>query len=50
MLRSIERATRQPIEPMELPSVEAINDVRIAKFKQQITETLESSDLAMFRA
>ena len=49
MLRSIERATRQPIEIMELPSVEAINDVRIAKFKQQITETLESSDLALFQ-
>ena len=49
MLRSIERATRQPIEPMELPSVEAINDVRIAKFKQQITETLERSDLALFQ-
>ncbi len=49
MLRSIERATRQPIEVMELPSVEAINDVRIAKFKQQITETLDSSDLAMFQ-
>ena len=49
MLRSIERATRQPIEAMELPSVEAINDVRIAKFKQQITETLESSDLALFQ-
>jgi ATP-dependent RNA helicase DeaD len=49
MLRSIERATRQPIEIMELPSVEAINDVRIAKFKQQITETLESSDLGLFQ-
>src|SRR5207342_3925325 len=33
MLRAIERATRQPIEQMELPSVETINDVRIAKFK-----------------
>ena len=49
MLRSIERATRQPIEIMELPSVEAINDVRIAKFKLQITETLQSSDLGLFQ-
>jgi ATP-dependent RNA helicase DeaD len=49
MLRSRARATRQPIEAMELPSVQAINDVRIAKFKQQITETLESSDLALFQ-
>ncbi len=49
MLRSIERATRQPIEPMELPTVEAINDVRIAKFKQQIADTLEAGGLDLFR-
>ena len=49
MLRSIERATRQPIEPMELPSVEAINDVRIAKFKQQIADTLEAGGLELFQ-
>jgi ATP-dependent RNA helicase DeaD len=35
----IERATRQPIG-MELPTIQAVNDVRIAKFKQQISETL----------
>jgi len=49
MLRSIERATRQPIEAMELPSVEAINDVRIAKFKTQITETLAGGELSLFQ-
>jgi ATP-dependent RNA helicase DeaD len=49
MLRSIERATRQPIEQMELPSVETINDVRIAKFKQQITDTLEAGGLEPFQ-
>jgi ATP-dependent RNA helicase DeaD len=49
LLRSIERATRQPIEPMELPTVETINDVRIAKFKQQITDTLEAGGLEMFQ-
>ncbi len=49
MLRAIERATNQPIEPMELPSVATINEVRIEKFKQQITETLESEDLKLFR-
>jgi ATP-dependent RNA helicase DeaD len=36
MLRTIERATRQPIEPMELPSVETVNEQRVSKFKQQI--------------
>ena len=49
MLRAIERATNQPIENMELPSVAIINEVRMDKFKQQITETLESSDLTLFR-
>ncbi len=49
MLRAIERATRQPITPMELPTVAAVNDVRIAKFKQQITDTLASGELAEFR-
>jgi ATP-dependent RNA helicase DeaD len=49
MLRSIERATNQPIEQMDLPSVATINDVRIGKFKQQITDTLASGDLKLFR-
>jgi ATP-dependent RNA helicase DeaD len=49
LLRSIERATRQPIEPMELPTVEAINDVRIAKFKQSITDTLGNGELGLFQ-
>ncbi|WP_043798274.1 DEAD/DEAH box helicase, partial [Arenimonas composti] len=50
MLRAIERATRQPIAAMELPTVAAVNDVRIAKFKQQISDTLARDDLAPFRA
>jgi len=49
MLRAIERATRQPIEPMNLPTVAAVNDQRIAKFKQRITGVLESADLTTFR-
>jgi ATP-dependent RNA helicase DeaD len=49
MLRAIERATNQPIENMELPSVATINEVRMDKFKLQITETMASSDLKLFR-
>jgi ATP-dependent RNA helicase DeaD len=49
MLRAIERATRQPITPMELPTVAAVNDVRIAKFKQQISDTLAGGELTEFR-
>jgi ATP-dependent RNA helicase DeaD len=49
LLRAIERATRQPIEPMELPSAEAVNDRRIAKFMERITETIATQDLDAFR-
>jgi ATP-dependent RNA helicase DeaD len=49
MLRAIERATRQVIEPMNLPSVDAVNTLRIAKFKQRVIETLPSGDASAFR-
>jgi len=49
MLRAIERATRQPIERMELPSVETVNDQRIGKFLARITEALGGADLGLFR-
>ena len=49
MLRAIERATRQPIEPMNLPTVAAVNDQRVAKFKEKISKALTSGDLATFR-
>ena len=44
MLRNIERATRQPIELMELPSSEAVNDKRLAEFFQRITDTLATEE------
>jgi len=49
MLRAIERATRQPIEAMALPSVEAVNEQRVAKFLDRIDTALESSELPLFR-
>ncbi|WEF32671.1 DEAD/DEAH box helicase [Pseudoduganella chitinolytica] len=49
LLKSIERATRQPIKQMELPSLQAVNDVRIARFKDQITETLAQGGLEQFQ-
>ena len=48
MLHAIERATNQKIEIMELPSTELINDQRIAKFKQRITDTLATEELGLF--
>ena len=50
MLRAIERATRQPIEEMQLPSVEAVNDRRVEKFLARITDTLASGKAGEFRA
>jgi ATP-dependent RNA helicase DeaD len=49
MLRAIERATRQVIEPMNLPTVDAVNSLRIAKFKQRITETVAKGEANAFR-
>ncbi len=48
-MRAIERATRQPITPMELPTADAVNDQRIARFKQKITTALQAADIAPFR-
>lgn len=48
LLKAIERSTRQPVGTMELPSIQAVNDVRIAKFKDQITETLAAGELELF--
>jgi ATP-dependent RNA helicase DeaD len=50
LLKAIERATRQPITPLELPTIQAVNDVRIARFKEQITETLAQGELEQFLA
>jgi ATP-dependent RNA helicase DeaD len=49
LLSAIERATRQKIALLELPSTEMINDQRIARFKQALTDVLSSEDLGVFR-
>jgi len=48
LLYAIEHATRKKIDIMDLPSTDLINNRRIEKFKQRITETLESVDLGLF--
>ncbi len=48
MLKMIERATRQPIEPIALPSREDVSNLRIQQFKQQVIATLENEDLGFF--
>ena len=49
MLRVIEKATRQPIEQLQLPTTETVNNKRIANFKQQISDTLAGGDLAFLQ-
>ncbi|HDP69654.1 MAG TPA: DEAD/DEAH box helicase [Actinobacteria bacterium] len=48
MLNAIERATKQKIELMELPSTEVINNKRIARFEQRITDTLGAGGLEFY--
>jgi ATP-dependent RNA helicase DeaD len=48
LLRAIEKATGK-IEKMELPTAEQVTDKRIGKFKQRISETLDTGELAVFR-
>ena len=48
MLRMIEGATRQPIEPMQLPSMEVVANRRVTQFKQEIVDVIESQELAFF--
>jgi ATP-dependent RNA helicase DeaD len=50
LLKAIERSTRQPIAMLELPTVQAVNDVRIARFKEQISETLALGELEQFQS
>ena len=45
MLAAIEKATRQKIEAMTLPSTEMVNNQRISRFKQTITDTLARGSL-----
>jgi len=48
LLHAIEKATKKKIEMMELPTTELINDKRIDKFKQRITDALAIEELGTF--
>src|ERR1700761_809533 len=49
MLKAIEKAARQTLTEVELPSVEDVNAQRVAKFADSITDTLNGSGLELFR-
>lgn len=40
LLRAIEKTTRQPIEPMQMPTAKDINQQRMLRFKQKVRESL----------
>ncbi|WAR46491.1 DEAD/DEAH box helicase [Methylomonas rapida] len=48
LLANIEQATKQKVEEMQLPSTEFINNARINKFKQKITDTLATEELSFY--
>ncbi len=50
LLDAIEKATRQPLTQMQLPTVDDVNATRLARFDDAITEALGQSELmAAFR-
>lgn len=49
LLKAIERATRQPLTEIQLPTVEDVNAQRVAKFGDSITASLNSDNVALFR-
>ena len=49
LLRAIEKATRQPLTLMRLPTVEDVNQTRVAKFTDAISAALGSPEIAFFR-
>jgi ATP-dependent RNA helicase DeaD len=49
MLRIIERATRQPLEAMTLPTIHDVNRRRVQKFKERLTAALAAPPREEFR-
>lgn len=49
MLNAIEKATRQKITSLELPTNEMVNNKRIANFKQRISDTIAAGELGFMQ-
>ncbi|MDN2664557.1 DEAD/DEAH box helicase [Psychromonas sp. 14N.309.X.WAT.B.A12] len=49
LLQAIERATRQPITIMDLPTRDEVTQTRIDNFQKQLFSVCESEDLTFFR-
>lgn len=49
LLRAIEKATSQPIQPMDLPSRDLITEKRVGNFRNQLEQVFSNEDLAYYR-
>ena len=49
LLKHIEKATRQPLTQMHMPTVDDINTTRLARFDDQITQALAHPQVGFFR-
>jgi ATP-dependent RNA helicase DeaD len=49
LLKAIEKATRQTLSEVELPTIEDVNAQRVAKFADSITDALGGPGLDLFR-
>jgi len=45
LLFSIEKTTKQPIEAMPIPSISEINETRLSRFKQSVTEATQDDSI-----
>jgi ATP-dependent RNA helicase DeaD len=50
MLRAIERATRSPLEPMQLPTHADVNEQRVLRFRQRIMDAIAAGQAEPFIA
>jgi ATP-dependent RNA helicase DeaD len=49
LLGAIERATKSPMEAMEIPKASDVNKKRVLNFKEKITDTIAHSDLTKYQ-
>ncbi len=49
LLRAIEKATSQPIQPMDLPSRDLITEKRVGNFRNQLEQVFTKEDLTYYR-
>jgi len=49
LLGAIERATKSPMEAMEIPKASDVNKKRVLNFKEKITDTIAHSDLSKYQ-